>query len=94
MLPKEFEQSKREHVRRLRASRVGIKGGLLGICMAGLMPSLTAGTHGGAVAPVQAQEPLATVRESSDEKEEEVRGGSEETRGGSDELKGGKETTV
>ncbi|VDC01027.1 unnamed protein product [Peniophora sp. CBMAI 1063] len=86
MLPKEFEASKRAHVRRLRSQKMGLKGGLFGIGMAGLMPGLTAGTQ-----PVPAELPrherLDTVRESSDEKEEVPRGNSEETRGGSEESK-------
>ena len=83
MLPKEFDQNARKHLKRLRASRMGLKGGLFGIGMAGLMPGLTAGTQMAPPTP----ERLATVRESSDEKEENVRGGSEETRHGTEESK-------
>ncbi|KZV64154.1 TrkH-domain-containing protein [Peniophora sp. CONT] len=86
LLPKEFEQSKREHLKRLRASRMGLKDGIFGIAMAGMMPGMTAGTQ---MLPAVGGQGLQTVRESSDEKDETR--GSDETRGGSGELREDKE---
>lgn len=83
MLPKEFEQNKREHLRRLRASRLGLASGLLrvDVGMASSTPTLRAA---GAQMTPRTPERLAIVRECPNEKEEGEGGGYHETHHGAD----------
>ncbi|KZV62678.1 TrkH-domain-containing protein [Peniophora sp. CONT] len=84
MLPREFEQGKREHFKRLRASRVELEDDMLGIAMTGSVSGPVAGTQMSRA--VSEQERLETVKESLDEKCDAC--GADDTSGGLKEARG------